>query len=688
MSMQQKNLLEFGNFDYCLDTRILRRNGKPISLPARASQVFDHLIRNRERFVSKGELKHCFWEEANVEHNTIEQQIAVIRRALGRQAKSFIKTKYKKGWRFVAEVREVIPKPESDQPAPVPEPTAQPNFKQTKTPFWRIFAGSVVTSALLSSLLVVFLARPNQAGVTQFVQLTNDGRPKHGPILTDGKRLFFTERQESVSRILSIPVAGGEPVPLPGTSGAVLKDISPDRQNLLLLRGEDDGKHSVWGYSPENASSELIARGVDTAAWRDNNSISLVRHNSIFVRDLRSQRESKLLDLPGSPEELKWSPDGKILRFSVSGAHEQRALWQFSELSRKLQYLPCGQKYPHPGSWSPDQHYFFYDAGDAPQADIWVESLHGLNALTRPAVRLTNGPGWWISPDVSSDSSHLFALHEEHRTTLTRFNPQKNEWEDMWDASAVLELDYSPDRQWVAFVHQPDHIIWKSRPDGSERARLTSAGFNARQPHWSRDGERIAFMGQNSMGAYRIFIVGKNGGAVEELQPRGLDQGVPTWSPDDTHILFGELRDRRRLADMCLQTIEIATGKIDALSGSNGLWSSRWSPDGKSILAVTTDSQRIRVSPIGASHWRDVVSMAFVDNVTWSYDSRYIYFNGLLRPYQPFGLYRVNVNDGMLESLADLRGFPIPGENWWGVTPDGSLLATKEYLNQEIFALK
>jgi hypothetical protein len=195
-------------------------------------------------------------------------------------------------------------------------------------------------------------------------------------------------------------------------------------------------------------------------------------------------------------------------------------------------------------------------------------------------------------------------------------------------------------------------------------------------------------MGQNSKGAYRIFVVGANGGPTEELQSVGSDQGVPTWSPDDGHILFGELSGRRPPTDMRLHNLNVATREIDPLEGTNGLWSPRWSPDGKSILAVTTDSKTIRVLPAGESHWSDIASLSFVDNVTWSYDSQYIYFNGRLRAQSPFGLYRVGATDRRIEMLADLKGFPVPGENWWSVAPDGTLLGSKEYVSQEIYALR
>jgi Tol biopolymer transport system component len=56
-------------------------------------------------------------------------------------------------------------------------------------------------------------------------------------------------------------------------------------------------------------------------------------------------------------------------------------------------------------------------------------------------------------------------------------------------------VDYSPDGRWVAYTMATDDSLWRSRPDGAERAPLTPAPLHASQPRWSPDGTRIAFSG-------------------------------------------------------------------------------------------------------------------------------------------------------------------------------------------------
>lgn len=303
-------------------------------------------------------------------------------------------------------------------------------------------------------------------------------------------------------------------------------------------------------------------------------------------------------------------------------------------------------------------------------------------------LRITSGePGSWTWPSPSSNGSIIFALSRFARSELTRFERKTSSWQPEWGGAAAFELDYSGDCNWVAYTHYPDHTIWKARPDGTERTRLTGAGAEAHQPHWSPDGARIAYMAKDPHGQWRIFQILANGGTAEELQPSGEDQGVPTWSPDGRSLLFGDLLGRKPRAEMSIHLLEVSSRRISGFAGSKGLWSPRWSPNGRYIAAVTSDSQAIRLLRWPGTQWDELVRMNFVDNATWSMDSHYVYFNGRDETDLPW-MFRVAVREGRLEHLADLADFPSVLENWFGVAPDGTPLAFRGVNTDEIFALQ
>jgi len=97
---------EFPPFRFDLADKILTSDGQTIALPTRAAEILAHLIQNRDRLVSRKELREKFWSDLYVADNTIDRQVSEIRRALRSQPNSdhHIETQSKKGWRLVVDV--------------------------------------------------------------------------------------------------------------------------------------------------------------------------------------------------------------------------------------------------------------------------------------------------------------------------------------------------------------------------------------------------------------------------------------------------------------------------------------------------------------------------------------------------------------------------------------------------------
>jgi TolB-like protein len=99
-------------FDDCvldLDRRELLRASRIV---ATAPQVFDllvYLAQSRERVVSRDDLINAIWAGRIVSESTLASHINAVRKAVGDngQQQSVIRTVARKGFRFVAEVREV-----------------------------------------------------------------------------------------------------------------------------------------------------------------------------------------------------------------------------------------------------------------------------------------------------------------------------------------------------------------------------------------------------------------------------------------------------------------------------------------------------------------------------------------------------------------------------------------------------
>jgi eukaryotic-like serine/threonine-protein kinase len=102
----------------------LSEKGERIALEPKALRVLLLLVSKAGHLVEKGYLLETVWNDTFVEENTLTRTILVLRRALGdnRRDKILIETVPTRGYRFVAEVRQV---PEEGDLASVPATTLQ-----------------------------------------------------------------------------------------------------------------------------------------------------------------------------------------------------------------------------------------------------------------------------------------------------------------------------------------------------------------------------------------------------------------------------------------------------------------------------------------------------------------------------------------------------------------------------------
>jgi DNA-binding winged helix-turn-helix (wHTH) protein/tetratricopeptide (TPR) repeat protein len=111
----------FGDFELDEGVFELRRRGKPIAVQRKVLETILHLVRHRDRLVSRDELFAGPWSGSVVSDAAITQAIKQAREALGDQGESqqVIRTIRGKGVRFVAQLAEPPrrrPPPESEPP--------------------------------------------------------------------------------------------------------------------------------------------------------------------------------------------------------------------------------------------------------------------------------------------------------------------------------------------------------------------------------------------------------------------------------------------------------------------------------------------------------------------------------------------------------------------------------------------
>lgn len=111
----------FGDLAIDTDRFLLERGGESLHVQPQVFDVLSHLVLNRERVVSKGELLDSIWGDRFVSESTLTSRIKAARRVVGDDgiAQTVIRTVHGRGYRWVAEVE---PDPAAAAPAATPPP--------------------------------------------------------------------------------------------------------------------------------------------------------------------------------------------------------------------------------------------------------------------------------------------------------------------------------------------------------------------------------------------------------------------------------------------------------------------------------------------------------------------------------------------------------------------------------------
>ena len=88
--------------------RELRRNGSAVHLEPQVFDVLVHLVRNRDRVVTKDDLLQAVWNGRMVSEDALTSRIGAARRAIGDTGgeQQLIRTVQRRGFLFVGDVRE------------------------------------------------------------------------------------------------------------------------------------------------------------------------------------------------------------------------------------------------------------------------------------------------------------------------------------------------------------------------------------------------------------------------------------------------------------------------------------------------------------------------------------------------------------------------------------------------------
>src|SRR6516164_9621202 len=702
-----------------LDTanHLLLHGDERVSSTPRAFDVLRYLVERAGRLVTQDELLESLWPETYVNQEVLRKYILEIRKALGDKPDNpeFIETITKRGYRFIAPVTEEDPAaatilPNSDFGKDIlhgdlkrisPDTTSgkveAPTRRARKSTLQ--WAAAVILVILVGAVAFAWLRSPQPPPrVTATTQLTRDGIPKVG-VLTDGSRLYTTEAGNA-DRIVQASTSGGEtsPIPTPFVANPVVKAISPDHSQLLVLDSVgSEAESKFWIVPlPSGVPRRLGDLAGHSGTWSpDGRHVVFCTGLDIYQANADGTGPHKLATVSGEPNGLHFSPDGSRISFSIARPEsDSSALWEMRSDGSDLHPLFPGWRSPPAeccGVWTPDGRYYLFVSG-FPGSDVWAlrETTGLFRRRSSIPFQLTTGPLSFTSLTPSPDGRKLFAHGLQGRGELVRYDAKSHQFVPFLSGISAGELDFSRDGRWVTYVSYPEYTLWRCRTDGSERLQLTYPPVSAGLPRWSPDGTQIAYVDSQLGRPWKAFLISAQGGSPKEVLPENHTQVDPSWSPDGKKLALGRTQEKGQTEPLLIQIVNLATRQASTIPGSENLYSPRWSPDGQYLAALSQDSTKLLLFNFKTQKWSDwITEPGAFGFPNWSPDGHYLYYDIAFIDHPTFQ--RIQVGQTRSELLADLKALTRfksrAAGPWSNVAPDGSALFVRDLSTDEIYAL-
>jgi Tol biopolymer transport system component/DNA-binding winged helix-turn-helix (wHTH) protein len=725
--IEATTIIRFGLFELDLARGTLTRQGVRLRIQEQPFRILELLLRQSGEIVTRETLRHALWPEGTHVNfdGSLNAALKKLRAALQDDAENprFVETVPRQGYRFVAPVHIINEEPAlvlTDQGSGVYDGDKSlevrlrlnPNFSEDLVPggtHWdqqrvertqRWFDFLLLTAGILfGSWLLFFIVYPVPSpSVQRMNRITNDGRiDEWGGIVSDGTRIFFLERDAGHWNLMQTSVEGGnaEKIAAPFENTRLFA-VSPDHSQFLIGQfARRDEEMALWLWPVQGGEPRRLgeATGHDPAWSPDAMQIVFVRGHDLYSVRRDGTQLRKLLHVNGEPRAPAWSPDSKYIRFTVDvNEYGTQSIWEATAEGNSPHPILAGGNQPSrqsAGTWTADGKYFLFSGCEQYDCNLWAmrDVWSWFRRSHHTPVALTSGPDALNVATPAQTGSRIFAFSFRSRRELEKLDPGTMRSATLSLDTHAEEADVSRDGEMVVYSDRPDGSLWRSRTDGSQRLRLTSAPLSSVAPRWSPKGEQILFTGVRPGQTGQIYIIESDGGALRPVLPEGWEGAHADWSPDGYRIAV-VMRNRKTHPQFALYTLEPTTAVWKELPDSKELGEPRWSPDGRYIASVDSSNHNLVLLDVQRGKRTTVASGGFLERPYWSEDSSYIYFQDQLDEEE--SVFRVALGTQKIDRVAGfgeiLRGSAAHCF-FSGLGRDGSLYLMLERGLTDIYAL-